>query len=159
MFNMRGISPYLSWPKFYAHQIWKNGGEIQILREGRFLLLLGSKGVKAHLGMNVGTRRFGRRGRHAHVDFLGRWCGQFYFGKSSKAFQTVRKGLGFCVAMILISEMATWINGFMEKHRRLSSMTSEMWMPLWPDFGRDFLVFSMSSSLISNSWTLVSFQT
>ena len=70
------------------------------MREGRFLLLLGSKGVKAHLGMNVGTRRFGRRGWHAQVDFLGRWCGQFVFGEDSEAVQTVRKGLGFCVAMI-----------------------------------------------------------
>ena len=44
----------------------------------------------------------GRRGWHAHVDFLGRgrWGSQFFFGESLKASQTVRKGLGFCSAMI-----------------------------------------------------------
>ena len=67
-----------------------------------FPALLGSRGVKANLGMNIGTRTMGRRGWHAHVDFLGRgrWCSQFLFGESSKAFQTVRNGLCFCVTMI-----------------------------------------------------------
>ena len=46
----------------------------------------------------------GRRGRNAHVDFLGgRWHCQFFFGEGSKTVQTFRKGLGFCVAMIFVS--------------------------------------------------------
>ena len=95
----------------------------------------------------------GRRGRDAHVDFLGgRWHCQFFFGEGSKTVQTIRKGLGFCVAMIFVSAAfdeeqdpgddchdadgdrsgncgsGNLTNGFMENHRRLCSTTSEMWM-------------------------------
>ena len=85
--------------------------------------LLGSRGIKAHLGMNIGTRTMGRRGWHAHVDFLGRgrWCSQFFFGKSLKAFQTVRKGLGFCFAMIFGFAALVWDVGAAQRDVLIAS--------------------------------------
>ena len=62
---------------------------------------MGLSGVEIHFGMNIGTRFVGRRRGHAQVDVLGRWRSQFFFGEKFQSVQTVRKGLGFCVAMIL----------------------------------------------------------
>ena len=62
---------------------------------------MGLGGVKINLGMNIGTRFVGWRRGHAQVDVLGRWCSQFFFCEDFQAVQTFRKGLGFCVAMIL----------------------------------------------------------
>ena len=64
---------------------------------------MGLSGVEIHFGMNIGTRFVGRRRGHAQVDVLGRWCSQFFFGEKFQSVQTIRKGLGFCVAMIFVS--------------------------------------------------------
>ena len=59
---MWGISPYLSRQKFKPIKFEKGDRNLNIAGGNEFAALLGSRGVKAHLAMNIGTRTMGRRG-------------------------------------------------------------------------------------------------